>query len=135
MEGFRIVNGDAEVGGGGGVYAVGGSELVAAGAYARLVHSTFARNGGADGRAVYVTGSGSSAGFVIMTHAYTGVPGFRFNGYHLGPASAAIGVGLDAGVTTDIDGETRSVGLAPDPGVDDAWRRTFVPVVSRDDGE
>jgi hypothetical protein len=77
---------------------------------------------------------GGSLGEITVTHAYTGAPGFRPDGYHLGPASAAIDLGLEAGVATDIDGETRPTGLAPDLGADEAWRRTFAPVVLRNSG-
>lgn len=40
--------------------------------------------------------------------------------YHLGPASAAIDAGIDAGVTTDIDGEPRPIGLSYDLGADES---------------
>ena len=39
--------------------------------------------------------------------------------YHIGPDSAAINAGVDAGVTTDIDGESRPSGFAPDLGADE----------------
>ena len=41
------------------------------------------------------------------------------DGYHLTAASAAIDQGVDAGVTTDIDGQVRPMGLAPDLGADE----------------
>lgn len=39
--------------------------------------------------------------------------------YHLGPHSAAIDAGVDAGVATDQDGEARPRGCAPDIGADE----------------
>jgi uncharacterized repeat protein (TIGR01451 family) len=39
--------------------------------------------------------------------------------YHIGPGSAAIDAGVDAGVTTDIDGQARPSGLGPDLGADE----------------
>jgi len=43
--------------------------------------------------------------------------------YHLGPGSAAIDAGVDAGVTTDIDGEPRPQGLGYDIGADELFNR------------
>ena len=40
----------------------------------------------------------------------SGDPAFTADGYHLTPSSAAIDQGVNAGVTTDIDGETRPAG-------------------------
>lgn len=39
--------------------------------------------------------------------------------YHIGPSSAAINQGIDAGVTDDIDGGRRPIGSAPDIGADE----------------
>jgi hypothetical protein len=39
--------------------------------------------------------------------------------YHIGPGSAAIDVGVDAGVETDIDGEPRPTGTGHDIGADE----------------
>jgi len=39
--------------------------------------------------------------------------------YHLQAGSAAIDAGVDAGVTTDIDGDVRPQGMAPDVGADE----------------
>jgi hypothetical protein len=52
--------------------------------------------------------------------------------YHLTDGSAAIDVGVDAGVTTDIDGDPRPIGPAPDIGADE-FRRWFLylPLVLR----
>ena len=49
--------------------------------------------------------------------------------YHLGSASAAIDAGVEAGVTEDIDGDTRPVGAAPDTGADEFGTRLYLPLV------
>lgn len=41
------------------------------------------------------------------TNPVSGNPTFAADGYHLGPGSAAINRGVNAGVTTDIDGDVR----------------------------
>ncbi len=54
--------------------------------------------------------------------------------YHIGPASAAIGQGANAGVTTDIDGDPRPApaGTRPDLGADEiGQRRIYLPLVLR----
>jgi hypothetical protein len=51
--------------------------------------------------------------------------------YHIGPDSAAIDSGTDAGVTIDIDGDSRPIGPLPDLGADEAGRRVFLPLVLR----
>jgi hypothetical protein len=59
------------------------------------------------------------AGTLIMTNAYTGNPAFAADGYHLTASSAAVDRGVGAGVMTDIDGEARPIGAAPDLGADE----------------
>jgi hypothetical protein len=50
--------------------------------------------------------------------------------YRLQGGSAAIDVGIDAGIATDIDGEDRPVGSAPDIGADEfATYRVYLPLV------
>ena len=49
--------------------------------------------------------------------------------YHIGPGSAAIGKGVDAGVATDIDGDRR-IG-APDIGADEFITFTYLPLTLR----
>ena len=52
--------------------------------------------------------------------------------YHLLPISPAIDAGVDAGVTTDIDGEPRPLGAGFDIGFDEApVRKVWLPLVVR----
>jgi hypothetical protein len=53
------------------------------------------------------------------THNTWGDPLFDTDGYHLLDGSAAIDAGVDAGVTTDVDGEIRPMGLGYDIGADE----------------
>ncbi len=65
------------------------------------------------------TSNTSGAGTINMTHAITGAPALAADGYHLTGSSATIDAGVDAGVASDIDGEQRPMGLAPDLGADE----------------
>jgi uncharacterized repeat protein (TIGR01451 family) len=56
---------------------------------------------------------------VNITNEYTDTPAFAADGYHLTGDSAAIGKGVNAGVLTDIDGQSRPQGSAPDLGADE----------------
>ncbi len=61
-----------------------------------------------------------------------GNPAFTADDYHLGPSSAAIDTGVDAGVTTDMDGDLRPNGSGYDIGADEAQlRRVYLPLVLR----
>jgi hypothetical protein len=52
--------------------------------------------------------------------------------YHLGPLSAAIDRGSDAGIAFDIDGDARPIGAGFDIGYDEAlWRVLFLPLIRR----
>jgi len=65
-------------------------------------------------------GNGTDRGGVgTINHSndYTGDPLFATDGYHLLAGSEAIDKGVDAGVTTDIDGDPRD--SAPDLGADE----------------
>jgi hypothetical protein len=65
-----------------------------------------------------------------------GNPAFRDPGgsdYHLGPGSAAVDAAIGTGVTVDIDGDARPIGLWPDIGADEAWKWVLLPVVLRYD--
>ena len=59
-------------------------------------------------------------------------PGFvnpSGNDYHLAEGSAAIDAGVDAGVATDIDGQSRDA--SPDIGADEFAVRTYLPLVMK----
>jgi hypothetical protein len=52
--------------------------------------------------------------------------------YHLGPGSAAIDAGTNAGVTTDFDGEARPQGSGFDIGFDESTLHdVFLPLIMR----
>jgi hypothetical protein len=52
--------------------------------------------------------------------------------YHIGPDSAAIDAGVEAGVNSDIDGDLRPHGSAPDIGADEAmWWRIYLTLILR----
>ncbi len=51
--------------------------------------------------------------------------------YHIGPGSAAINGGVDAGLTTDIDGDPRPFGPLPDLGADECVGHIHLPLVVR----
>jgi hypothetical protein len=72
-----------------------------------------------------ITGPGK----IDLTRQFTGDPAFIADGYHLGTGSAAFGRGINAGVATDIDGESRSL-AAPDLGADEGTKFTFfLPII------
>jgi len=82
-------------------------------------------------------GNGSNIQGVVAggTNSVTGDPRFvdpSSDDYHLGPGSAAIDAGTDAGVTTDFDGEERPQFAGFDIGFDEftPWR-IFLPLVMR----
>lgn len=59
---------------------------------------------------------------VIRGPSYRGLPCFAAPGagdYHLSMASAAVDRGVDTGIFTDIDGDARPIGEAPDLGADE----------------
>lgn len=73
------------------------------------------------------------AGTLTRDFDYTGDPDFEADGYHLGPASAAIDKGVNAGVMMDIDGEARPRGAAFDLGADEfvgTWS-AHLPLIMR----
>jgi parallel beta-helix repeat protein len=60
---------------------------------------------------------GGGAGTINHSNDYAGDPRFDADGYHLMAGSAAINRGVNAGVTTDIDGDSRD--SMPDLGADE----------------
>jgi parallel beta-helix repeat protein len=51
--------------------------------------------------------------------------------YHIGPGSAAVDAGVDAGVTVDIDGQPRPVGAGYDIGADEYCAVLYLPLILR----
>ena len=51
--------------------------------------------------------------------------------YHLRGTSPAVDAGLDLGVATDMDGESRPQGSSPDLGADEFWPRLYLPLVMK----
>ena len=69
---------------------------------------------------------------VNSTNEVSGDPAFvsaEESDYHILPTSAAFGAGIDAGVPTDIDGDKRPFGAAPDIGADEVPPCGYVPLV------
>jgi fibronectin-binding autotransporter adhesin len=64
-------------------------------------------------------------GDVTHTNDHSGNPAFASDGYHLTLSSAAIDTGVDAGVTTDIDGDARPWGAGYDIGADE-FRQWYI---------
>lgn len=65
---------------------------------------------------------GNCAGGAVCANTLSGDPRYidpTSGDYHLGSGSAAIDAGIDAGVTTDLDGEARPVGSGFDIGADE----------------
>ncbi|MEM2446439.1 MAG: right-handed parallel beta-helix repeat-containing protein [Candidatus Bathyarchaeia archaeon] len=65
---------------------------------------------------------------VTGTNPVFGDPRLLPDGYHLGPGSAAIDAGVNAGVLTDLDGDPRPIGDGYDIGADEA-RFIYLPLV------
>lgn len=73
------------------------------------------------------------AGGITVTNAITGNPAFAPDGYHLTASSSAIDQGVDAGVTTDIDGQARPHNAIPDLGADEFYTtyKVYLPLVMK----
>jgi hypothetical protein len=61
----------------------------------------------------------AGAGTVTLDNAVTGDPAFAPDGFHLTADSAALDAGIDGALPTDIDGDERPQGAAPDLGADE----------------
>lgn len=71
-------------------------------------------------------------GSISTLNDHSGDPAFAADGYHLTLSSAAIDAGVDAGVTTDIDGEGRPWGAGYDIGADEFRQRyVYLPLVMK----
>jgi len=77
-----------------------------------------------------ITVSQSITAIVTVQNQHTGSPAFAHDGYHLTTNSAAINVGVNAGLTSDIDGQMRDA--QPDIGADEyiEWL-VYLPLVSK----
>jgi parallel beta-helix repeat protein len=73
------------------------------------------------------------SGNVIHNNDYTGAPRFDTDGYHLLDGSEAIDKGVNADVDTDIDGDSRPQGSAPDLGADEFMsalgHEVYLPII------
>ena len=80
-------------------------------------------------------GIGGAGNIEGGTLNYQGVPEFAAPGkgdYHIGPLSAALDTGVDAGIATDGDGESRPYGDGYDLGADEYWPlQVFLPMTLR----
>jgi uncharacterized repeat protein (TIGR01451 family) len=77
------------------------------------------------GSGTWANGQDSTGEGTITTGAANvwGDPAFFYpagDNYHLGPGSAAIDAGVEAGVSNDIDGQARPIGTGYDVGADEA---------------
>ncbi|MBN1874581.1 MAG: hypothetical protein JXA33_10160, partial [Anaerolineae bacterium] len=66
-----------------------------------------------------ITVSKSVTATVTVQNQYQGDPAFAADGYHITSASTALDKGVPTQITTDIDGEVRPQGIAPDLGADE----------------
>jgi hypothetical protein len=74
----------------------------------------------------------SGTGSVISSTNYYSETGVISPAFHLDPDSPAIDLGADAGVTTDVDGDTRPQGAGYDIGADEYVVHIYLPLVLRD---
>jgi len=77
-----------------------------------------------------ITVSQSITAIVTVQNQHTGDPAFAQDGYHLTTNSAAIDIGVEAGLTSDIDGQIRDA--QPDIGADEyiEWL-VYLPLVNK----
>jgi parallel beta-helix repeat protein len=78
-----------------------------------------------------VTVSQSTTATVTVQNQYTADPAFTADGYHLMSGSAAVDMGINAGITEDIDGEPRPTGAGYDLGADELCYSIYLPLVLR----
>ncbi len=78
------------------------------------------------GQGAWANGTDEAGTGLIITgtpaHNYWGLPAFLDpdgGDYHVGPSSAALDGGVEAGVSVDLDGEPRTAGASPDLGADE----------------
>ena len=106
---------------------------VTAGSWATLEGTLWGSGAWANG-----TNWGSDGNIVTGTVNVFGDPGFvdpAAGDYHIGPGSAAIDAGVNAGVMFDIDNQPRPY-HAPDLGADEYWppgvlKYLYLPLVSK----
>ncbi len=67
---------------------------------------------------------------VAVYNQHGGDPAFAIDGYHIMSTSAAIDAGVATGITTDLDGEVRPLGNAPDLGADEYTAVEAKPTLS-----
>ena len=103
----------------------------------------FVGSEGLNGEAIIRHTNTLADGVITLHHAQDGSPTFEAinplsgdarldSTYHLRPGSDAIDAGVDAGVTIDIDGESRIDYAPPDIGADEyTTYRVFLPLVQR----
>jgi len=78
-----------------------------------------------------ITVSQSITAVVTVHNQHKGDPAFAADGYHLMAGSAAIDMGINAGITSDIDGELRPAGSGYDLGADELWHNVYLPLIIR----
>jgi hypothetical protein len=102
--------------------------------YSHTVGITVTQGNTATLTATLWQGNGADRGGAgVMSHSddHSGDPAFAGDGYHLRSASAAVDKGVEAGVTSDVDGDPRPTGPLPDLGADEFWYRNYLPLASR----
>jgi hypothetical protein len=78
---------------------------------------------------------GGAGTIITGTCNYWGDPAFLdpdAGDYHIGPGSAAIDVGVNAGVDHDIDGDPRPMGQGYDIGADEFGHVIYLPIILKD---
>ncbi len=82
--------------------------------------------------AVPVTVQLSPSAVASVSNQYTGDPDFATDGYHITSGSAAIDIGVEAGVTIDFDGESRPAQAGHDLGADEfLYKIMYLPLITR----